>query len=255
MKNNGFEVLPTPHQPCNTCPVRHHTLFARLTGERLERAQRLRATQIRIPAKHILFKEGDTATNAYTLWAGWIAVYRTLQNGTRQITRFALPGDFLGFQVDLDGPAAHAAVSITDSVLCAFPRTSLHTLLSEYPEVAAQMARINARYLDMSECYLTGIGRQSAAERIAFLLLDLYHRSQIQTGIKGGHNGMPFPLRQEEIADAVGLTTVHVNRVLKELREKGLIVCASRRLRVIDESRLAEIAEFSTNLASSPAVL
>lgn len=255
MKKNGIEVLPTPHQQCADCPVRHRALFSNLSDERLAWAEKYRANQVRVPAKNILFVEGKTASHAYTLFDGWVAVYKTLPNGTRQITRFALPGDFLGFQSDLDGPMSYAAVSITDCVLCAFPRTSLRTLLLEYPEVAAEMTTLNARYLELCEYHLMGAGRQSALERVAFLLLELYYRTQMQAGIADRGDGMPFPICQEEIADAVGLTTVHVNRVLKKMREQGLVEFTSRRLRITDEPRLVERAHFSRELLGGPPVL
>ncbi|MEN8174926.1 MAG: Crp/Fnr family transcriptional regulator [Pseudomonadota bacterium] len=255
MKKIGIEVLAPPRQECASCPVRHRALFSPLLDERLGWAEKYRANQALVPAKHSLFLEGETAGHAYTLFEGWVAVYKTLANGKRQITRFALPGDFLGFQSDMDGPMSYAAVTITKCVLCAFPRTSMRTMFTEYPEVAAQMASINARYMELCQYHLMGTGRQSALERIAFLLLELFHRTRTQAGFSDQGNGVPFPICQEEIADAVGLTTVHVNRILKEMRERGLVECASRRLRITDEPALSEIAGFTEEFLQSPAVL
>ena len=100
--------------------------------------------------------------------------------------------------------------------------------------------------MELCQHHLMGTGRQNARERIAFLLLELYYRSQMQTDVDG--EAVPFPICQEEIADAVGLTTVHVNRTLKEMRGEGLIECAARRLVINDEEKLAEIANFDKSV-------
>lgn len=243
---SGFKVLPEPHQKCLTCPVRKRALFNGVAEEKLEWTEQYRATQIEAAPKQNIFLEGEPATHAYTLFEGWALVYKTLPNGKRQIMRFALPGDFLGFQPDLEGPMRYGIAAITRVVLCAFPRSSLTQMFTEHHDLALQMALLNARYMELCQHHLMGTGRQNARERIAFLLLELYYRSQMQTDVEG--EAVPFPICQEEIADAVGLTTVHVNRTLKQMRSEGLIECAARRLVIKEEEKLAEIANFDKSV-------
>lgn len=244
---NGFKVLAGEAQQCAVCPVRRRALFNGVPEHQLEWTQHFRSYQAEVCAKHNIFLEGEICTHAFTLFEGWAAVYKTLPNGKRQIMRFALPGDFLGFQPNLDGPMIYGVFAITKCVLCAFPRTTLKEMLQNNKELAMQMAFMNAKYMELCQYHLMGTGRQSARERIAFLLLELYHRSISHQDQE--HNGfIPFPVCQEEIADAVGLTTVHVNRTLKELKEDGLLSCSGRRLVIEDEKRLSDIANFDKGI-------
>jgi len=252
---NGFSVLPEPHQQCVSCPVRQRALFNGVPKESLEWTQRYRTYQIEAPPKKNIFLEGEPSTHAYTLFEGWAAVYKTLPNGKRQIMRFALPGDFLGFQAELDGPMIYGAVALTKCVLCAFPRSALKKMFDEHPGLAMQMAMLNARYMELCQYHLMGTGRQSAKERIAFLLLELFYRSRARKPDEPPENAIPFPICQEEMADAVGLTTVHVNRTLKEMKEDGLLDCSARRLVIKDEARLADIANFDEDLINNQLLL
>lgn len=245
---NGFRVLSGSVQQCTECPVRQRALFNGVQENQLPWTQHYRAYQAEVPAKHNIFLEGEPSAHAYTLFDGWAAVYKTLPNGKRQIMRFSLPGDFLGFQPDLDGPMIYGVFAVTKSVLCAFPRSTLKEMLRDNRDLAMQMALMNARYMELCQYHLMGTGRQSARERIAFLLLELYHRSVLQKGDDGPNGEIPFPVCQEEIADAVGLTTVHVNRTLKELKSEGLLSCAGRRLVIEDEARLSELANFDKRI-------
>ena len=253
---NGFRVMPEPHPKCATCPVRRRALFNGVSEENLEWTERFRSYQTEAPAKHNIFLEGEPAAHAYTLFSGWAAIYKTLPNGKRQIMRFALPGDFLGFQADLEGPLVYGAVAVTGCVLCAFPRSNLKQMLRENQGLGMQMAVLNARYMELCQYHLMGTGRQSAKERIAFLLLELFYRSRLQIGdVDSDAASIPFPICQEEIADAVGLTTVHVNRTLKEMKAEGLVECTSRRLTIRDEQRLLEISNFDKSLVESQLLL
>lgn len=243
----GFTVLAQETQQCTTCPVRRRALFNGVPENQLEWTQQYRSFQTEVGAKHNIFLEGQACTHAFTLFEGWAAVYKTLPNGKRQIMRFALPGDFLGFQPNLDGPMIYGVSAITKCVLCAFPRSTLKEMLRENKELALQMALMNAKYMELCQYHLMGTGRQSARERIAFLLLELYHRSLAQQD-PHDDGAVPFPVCQEEIADAVGLTTVHVNRTLQELKADGLLSCSGRRLIIEDEDRLSAIANFDKTI-------
>lgn len=250
---NGFKALPEPHQKCLTCPVRERALFNGVGDEQLEWTERYRTGQLEVRAKQNIYLEGEPSTHAYTLFDGWASIYKTLPNGKRQILRFALPGDFLGFQPQLEGPMRYGVIAITRVVLCAFPRSSLTSMFKAHEDLALQMALLNARYMELCQHHLIGTGRQNAMERISFLLLELFYRSRLQAGEEG--ESVPFPICQEEIADAVGLTTVHVNRTLKEMRAEGLVECAARRLVIKDEARLSEIANFDMGIVENQMML
>lgn len=247
----SIRAKPEPHTRCIECPVRELALFKGIPEDRLDWTQGFRQSQYEATPKQHLYHEGQKADFAFTLFAGWVVLYKSLDNGKRQILRFALPGDFLGFQPNLEGPMSHSAQALTTATLCAFPRNKLQSMFSERAELGTRMAQMNAQYMALCQHHLLGTGRKSAKERIAFLLIELFHRIQGLGEIipSSTEHSIEFPVAQEEIGDAVGLTTVHVNRTLKELREEGLLDIANRRLTVHEPDALAELAHFD------PAVL
>ena len=232
---------------CGECPIRQHALFQGVASENLEWTQQYRANQSQLAAKKIIYQEGLSSEYAYTLYSGWVALYKSLANGKRQITRFALPGDFLGFQPNMAGPCQQSAQTLTAVTLCAFPRKRLLIMLKERPELAINMSIMNARDMALCQQHLLGTGRKTAKERVAFLLLELYHRARAVKNLLPSqeNNWIDFPIAQEDIADAVGLTTVHVNRTMQDLRQEGFIEYATKRLRIPDIEALATLAEFN----------
>lgn len=253
----SITAKPEPHTQCISCPVRDLALFKGVPEDRLDWTQTYRQAQYAATPKQHLYHEGEKADFAFTLFSGWVVLYKSLDNGKRQILRFALPGDFLGFQLNLEGPMTHSAQALTHSTLCAFPRNKLQTMFTERVELGQRMAQMNAQYMALCQHHLLGAGRKSAKERIAFLLIELWHRVRSLEGILDGitEDSIEFPVAQEEIGDAVGLTTVHVNRTLKELREEGYLEVSNRRLQIFRADDLARLAHFDpAALAPNPLI-
>lgn len=221
-------------------------LFEPVDHEQLEWTQKARSGQLVVPSRRHLYREGESSNDAYTLFDGWVILYRSLANGKAQILRFALPGDFLALHPDQNGPRTHSAQAVTESVVCAFPRTELVDMLHNHPKIAMRLNWIHTRDMTMCQEHLLGIGRKSAEERIAFLLMELFHRMRLRGRANG--NQIVFPITQEHIADAVGLTVVHTNRILRQLRDALLIDCARQRLTILDEKRLGEVAHFRIDM-------
>lgn len=244
---------PLPHTPCTECWVRQLALFGGVPPERLSDTQRYRRGQFLLAPRQHLYRSGERHPYLYSLHDGWAILYHAVEGRKRQIIRFLLPGDFFGLQAACDGPMSHSVQAVTEAVVCAFPRDHLDAMLRDAPEIASRLAAISAR--DMQECqhHLVGTGRKRAIERLAYLLLELYHRCRLRGRVEA--NSVQLPLAQEDLADAVGLTTVHVNRTLRELRERGLIRYHDRRLVILDEPALTEIAQFdetASSLATMP---
>lgn len=251
-RQDGVRLCPEPHTRCAECHVRELALFRGVPEDKLEWTQSYRHGQFLIEPKKHLFHEGGEADYVYTLYAGWVVMYKTLANGKRQILRFALPGDFLGFQPDMQGVMSYSCLSMTELKLCAFPRTRINALVGERVDIATSMIKMQAEYMSQCQQNLIGVGRKSALERIAFLLCDLWFRMKALRSVYDGFRpdgGMEFPIAQEDIGDAVGLTTVHVNRTIKELKQAGLINCASKTLHLLDEKALAELGQYDPHMA------
>jgi len=227
-------------------------LFQGIPLSSLEWTQQYRDQQFIVPPKATLYKEGSRPEYVYTLFNGWMAMYRTSKSGKRHIHKFALPGDFVGFQADSNGIVSHSTSAITESIVCAFPRDSLMNLLASQPTLPLRLASMESR--DMNLCqYHQLFGRSKGAhESIAFLLLELFYRTrqQMRHHYNPVTNSIVFPLTQEHIADAVGLTNIHVNRVLRQFHKLGWIECSKKKLTILSEENLTELGEFDRSIIS-----
>lgn len=197
-----------------------------------------------------LFAPGDACDMIYNLVDGWVIRYNLLADGRRQILDFALPGSVLGFHGPAGSPIGHGAQALTDVVVCAIPLKALGRLCGQYPEVGLQLASAVAREQNLAFAHLTSIGRQSARERVAQLLLELFVRYRMRWP---GHRveEMRLPLTQEHIGDATGLTGVHVSRVLKDLKANGILTFSYQRLFILDPDGLVDAAGIEPELLKS----
>lgn len=243
--------LQEPYTDCNECPVREMALFKGVSEDNLNWTQDFRKEQIQLSARSKIFQEGETHDFVYTLFSGWGILYKTVSNnGKRQILRFLLPGDLIGYQTNASGVISHSAGTITQSVLCAFPRAKLNPMLRENPELAIRLVNMESRDMSLCQNHLMAAGRKIAKESVAFLLMELFYRVQYQAveAYSESKQSIEFPITQEDIGDALGLTNVHVNRVIKELSSEKIISCYKKELIVFDEEKLSEIAEFTPDM-------
>ncbi len=229
---------------CRSCTVRDDALCAPLSDGELATVERFKAGNRTVAAGADLYRQDEPSGELYTLLDGWVFLYQMLEDGRRQILDFALLGAFLGFQPNLHGPLAHSAQCLTDIAVCVFPRNNLFDLFRAYPELALRMAWITARDGALAREHLTNVGRRSARERVAHLLLELFHRVRRRARPSSADNRVALPLTQEHIGDALGLTTVHVNRTLRMLRESNLLEVRGGMLRILDPDALAKLAGF-----------
>lgn len=228
---------------CTDCSIRRLALFHGVPEEDLSWTQAYRSCQYTVPARREVYRESQPGEFMFTVYHGWFVIYKTLGNGKRQILRIALPGDMLGFQSDLKAPMTHSAMSLTDAVLCAFPRQNMPELLRKNFSVAERLTELNARDMNICQNRLLTIGQQSAIERIAFFCCELYFRiKEIYKDQKS--NDIFFPLSQEDLGDATGLTKIHVNRTLKNMREQNLMEISSKSLKIYDIEKLCELGNF-----------
>ncbi len=251
-RNRKNQIIHRCQQPtrCKDCEVRRRALFRGVAEEQLNWMQEYRHAQFEVPARYELFSEGEPADYVYTLHDGWAIIYKTVSNGKRQIMRFALSGDFLGFQADLSAPMGYGITTLTSCRVCAFPRARMEDMLAANARVAMRLAEMNARYMAICQTHLLCTGRKPARERLAYLFLELYHRLRQLNPAIGEEEGVEFPLAQEEIGDAIGLTNVHVSRTLQELKQDGLVRIAGKRLYILDPERLQALAEFDPSVVA-----
>ena len=106
---------------CGECAIRETALFGELEDKHLARARALRSCQVTYAAGEYLYHEGDIPDKAFTVYNGWVILFKDMQNGDRQILRFALPGDFLCYKVGKHKVVDHSAIAVSEAALCAFP--------------------------------------------------------------------------------------------------------------------------------------
>jgi CRP-like cAMP-binding protein len=195
-----------------------------------------------------LFRFGDRRDAIYKLVGGWVALYSLLEDGSQQILHFALPGALLGFAPGR--VMTYGAQALTDATVCVVPYDSLYSMLRKNPEAGMELAWLISRDRCLAYDHLSSVGRQSARERVAHLLLELFIRYRMRWP---GHRSeeMQLPLTQEHIGDATGLTGIHVNRVLRELRKDGILEFHYRRLRILNPDRLIDVAGVDPHVALS----
>lgn len=258
MVNNRKRIKGAAITKCSVCPVRGMSLYQHVPEEALETAQRFRQHQVFVSPKTTLYAAGTKPDFLYSIFDGWVALSQTTHAGKRQIIRFAFPGDFLGFQSCGDGNVMHSAVAITAATLCSYPRSHLKEMFNAQPPLLSnQLAIMSSQELGMCQQHLLSVGRKDAQGSVAFLLLELFHRSktQIPKSYNPDNNAIVFPITQEDMGDAVGLTNVHVNRVIRQFIADGLIQCGNRELVILDEDKLSAIGEFKRGMIYGDALI
>jgi len=228
---------------CKECAIRSSSLFGELDLKHIDKMQALRSVQLTFEAGEYLYHEGDTPDKAFTVYDGWVVLFKDMKNGDRQILRFALPGDFLCYKVGNNKVVDHSAIAVSKATLCAFPIERFHNAIADLPELAFAISSITDRMTQRCHIVLTSIASHPAESKVAFLLLSLFVREESLSAVDT--DCVPFPITQEDIADALGLTSIHVNRVLQSLRKSGMIECKNRCLWVPDKKALAIIAKIT----------
>ena len=228
--------------PCRACPLRPLALFIEPTGEELDLVQSLKRRELRIGAGETLIHEGQTDAPLFTLLDGWAFRFKTLRDGRRQILSFLLPGDFIGVQQRMGDAAAHGVDTLTDAVFCVFQRDALWELHRQQPTMGFNITWLTAHEESMVDDTLLSVGRRSAEERIATLLILLFKRAAALQA-DAGAAGVPFPLTQQHVADGLGLSLVHTNKTLRKLERRGLHRIADGRLHMRDVKALARLAD------------
>lgn len=184
----------------------------------------------------------DSEREAYVVNSGWLVSFVLLGDGNRQILRVHLPGDIVGLSCTAFSEAPESLMAATDARVVPVERCALVKLMTEYPRMGALLFMIaQADQVTMHD-RLASLGRTSARARVAALVIDTVTRLRRINDAVG--KSFVFPLTQEEIGDATGLTAVHVNRMIRSLVAEGLIHRKANLLTIVNEARLTELANY-----------
>ena len=223
--------------PCVKCRVRAFNFCGAL---KLGRAP-LKQIHVSSRARQAIYRANEPSDDVHVICEGWAACSVHLGEGRRQILSFLLPGDLLS-ATDLFRERQDFSVQcLTDVRYCKFSRGELRKMLMTEPQVFEELTRLCIAEKDQSDRTIVSLGQRGAAARIARLIVSLMERLSARGLIRG--QSFDFPLRQQHIADAVGLTTVHVSRVINMFREARLIETAQRQIRIISLQELQHVAD------------
>ena len=196
-----------------------------------------------------ILSQGAACDAVYNLLEGWAFLYTLTKGGRRQILHFALPGAILCFHPNRIALSTFGVQALTDVEACVIPHQNLISLSQNNPAVGMRLASLMCADLNLAFDHMTNIGRNSARERVAHLLLELFVRYRLQwPGVQ--IDSVTIPLTQQHIGDATGLTPVHVNRVLSHLRENRIVEFRYRRLRILDLDKLIGVSGIDPELAA-----
>lgn len=226
--------------PCELCPLRKRPSLREFTAEELAFVKEFKIDELRVDPGASFLREGTRSDHLYTVLSGWAFRYKMLDDGRRQILNYALPADMVGLQGTLMHEMEHSVEALSPLVLCVFPRAKLWELYSHFPSLAFDITWLAAREEQLIDEHLVSLGRRTALERTAYLLLHLFVRAE-EAGLTKD-NSIQFPFTQQHLADTLGMSLVHTNKTLKRLLASNAVRWENRVFEMIDRAALAEIA-------------
>jgi len=187
-------------------------------------------------------REGERPSDCSLVVSGFVCRYKILPDGKRQILGFYVPGDIPDLQSLRLHVMDHSVGALVKSTVALIPHQSLQDVLQRQPRLSDILWRVSLIDAAIFREWMIGLGRRSGYQRMAHLLCELQVRLKA-IGL-AEENGCELPITQNEFADALGLSTVHVNRIIQDLRRDSLIVLRGSVLEIPDWGALCAAAEF-----------
>jgi CRP-like cAMP-binding protein len=216
--------------------------FMQLSEPELGFLSQLQTDTIVVPRGKELLHEGQAGHAAYIIQDGWACSFKLLQDGGRQVITFPLPGDCVGLRSMLLRTSDHSFSTLTDAVVTRVEEQRFKQLFEDFPHLGAAILWATSRDEAMIVEHLVSIGRRSAIERMAHFFLELYDRLRL-VGLSSKYE-FTCPLNQYVLADALGLSAIHVSRTLRELREKELMTFKDHLITLHDIEGLKRLAGY-----------
>ncbi|MGE0045081.1 MAG: Crp/Fnr family transcriptional regulator [Hyphomonadaceae bacterium] len=229
--------------PCPECPLRRHGPFKPYSEDEIAFINQMKKRHVLVHAGREIISAGDAEPAIYTLFAGWAFRAKALPDGRRQILNFLLPGDLIGFQANMFEASPHSVEALTDVELCQLDRGKVWDLYRNFPEVAFDVTWLTAHEEMLVDENLLGVGQRTAQEKIAALIMQLCKRAD-SVGLTNSGGTLEFPLTQQHIADALGLSLVHTNKSMRKLEKMGLYEIRGRSLKMTNGHALKNLAHY-----------
>jgi CRP-like cAMP-binding protein len=222
--------------------VRKLERYAELPDPARRALEQLTIAERHLAPREDVFRIGDAPKHLNLILEGWACRYVHLEDGRRQISALLLPGDLSDLRMTLLHSADHSVGAITPLYVAIIQPEKLNEVAQSYPIVERALLWNSLVDESIARAWITNIGQRAASERLAHLFCEIFTRLET-VGLVDG-NSCSFPLTQEQLADSVGISTVHVNRSLMDLRSSSLITLKDKVLTIIDRRALESFAMF-----------
>lgn len=226
----------------------------RLSSEELDLLNELASQSPRqFAAGDNLVQEGDVPTGSCLMLSGYSARYHVLSDGKRNISAIHVPGDFVDLHSLMLRPMDHGVVTLSAASVVMVPHTRLRGLTETHAHLSRMLWLSTLVDAAMHRRWLVAAGRLSPVGRVAHLLCELFVRLQTVELVEGYRFWLP--MTQAQLSDAMGLSTVHINRTLQEMRRRGMIAWSGSDVEILDWDSLKAAAEFDAgylNLETRP---
>lgn len=222
--------------------VRKLENFVRLSPEERQALDRIAQPTRRLGAREDVIRDGDRPRHVNVVLEGWACRYKQLEDGRRQVISIFLPGDLCDPHVFVLRNMDHSLGSLTPVVLAEIPEAAIRDISLQFPRVAEALWWEMLVTAAIQREWTVSLGQRLATERLGHLFCELFLRLRA-VGMTSD-SSCEFPITQADLGDAMGLSTVHINRTLKELRAASLIRLRGRQLTIPDFSALRAASLF-----------
>ena len=215
--------------------------------EELSDAERLALANVLDKARPVaagetIIGEGSRPEHSTFLVSGFVGRVSFVADGGRQITELNVPGDFIDLHSFLIKEMDHSLVALTDALVAPAPHSALKTITEELPHLTRLLWLETVIDAAVHRQWLVAMGRKEAAPRLAQLFCEIYLR--LEAAGLAADNAFDLPLTQSDVADILGITTVHVNRSLMSLRDQNLVEWRRGQVLILDWTGLSGLADF-----------
>lgn len=219
-------------------------------GAKLDDADKAKLVQMTRSARDVrahidLIREGEKPDCVRLILSGFACRYKLLDHGSRSIMGYLLPGDFCDLHVSILGEMDHNIATFSECSVVEIDNNEMDELIEASPRIARAFWWAELVEQAIQRQWLVNMARRPADQRLAHLLCELYHRLRA-VGVADG-NSYPLPLTQEEIADTLGMSSVHINRTIQRLRRTGYVNFQGRRVTISNVQNLADFGDFRPN--------
>jgi CRP-like cAMP-binding protein len=224
--------------------VRRLTALYPLKAQEVDAVVALVQDATAIPSHHLILEDGKPAKDAIVLLGGLACHYKILDTARRQMTGFVVPGDFCDFGFLSSSPVRQCVMSLGPAVIGRIDLGQLSALADQLPNIVVAAMRGASIDQACARELVISLGARDALQRLAHCLCEIYTRLKV-VGLVDDDGQFDLALTQAEFGEALGLSTVHVNRTVQQLRKKKLITMAQSKVRILDFAGLAAVANFT----------